>query len=118
MFTMAAVAIVFLPVPWCPWAALARIPCPGCGLTRATLAALHGDLHGSLVFHPLALIITPTIIITLIRDLYGFARRGTWGEGQTGGRATTVFAGALATAMIALWIARFFGYFGGPVPVG
>lgn len=117
MGTIAALAIVFLPVPWCPWAAFAHIPCPGCGLTRATLAALHGDLRGSLMFHPLALLITPTVLITLSRDLYGYARRGVWGEGQTGGRATTVFAGVLAAAMIGVWIARFLGYFGGPVPV-
>jgi hypothetical protein len=116
--TIAALAIVFLPVPWCPWAALAHVPCPGCGLTRATLAALHGDLHASLMFHPLALVITPTVLITLFRDLYGYAKRGVWGEGQAGGRVMTVFAGVLATAMIGLWIARFFGLFGGPVPVG
>ena len=116
--TFAALALVFLPVPWCPWAALAHIPCPGCGLTRATLAALKGDLRASFFFHPLALLIAPTIIIALARDLYGFARRGVWGEGQRGGPAMTLFAGALAAAMLAVWIARFFGYLGGPVPVG
>jgi len=115
---MAALAIVFLPVPWCPWAAFAHVPCPGCGLTRATMAALHGDLRASLGFHPLALLITPTILIVLFRDLYGFAKRGVWGEGQQGGRVTTILAGALAAAMLGVWIARFFGCFGGPVPIG
>lgn len=70
------------------------------------------------MFHPLALVMTPTVLITLFRDLYGFARRGVWGEGQRGGRAMTVVAGVLATAMITVWIARFFGAFGGPVAVG
>lgn len=116
--TLAIIAIVFLPVPWCPWAALAHIPCPGCGLTRATLAALKGDLRASFFFHPLALFITPMIGIALARDIYGYAKRGVWGEGQQGGRAMTVIAGALAAALLVVWIARFLGYFGGPVPVG
>ncbi len=116
--TFAALAMVFLPVPWCPWAAFAHVPCPGCGLTRATLAALQGDLRGSLLYHPLALVMTPTVVIAVFRDLYGYARRGVWGEGHRGGRAMTWFAGIMAVAMITVWIARFLGAFGGPVPVG
>lgn len=32
---------------------IAGIPCPGCGLTRSWVAALEGDLGGSVGFHPL-----------------------------------------------------------------
>jgi hypothetical protein len=31
---------------------IAGIPCPGCGLTRSWVAALEGDLAGSVAFHP------------------------------------------------------------------
>ena len=57
------------------------------------------------------------VAIALARDLYGFAKRGVWGEGQQGGRAMTIIAGTLAAALLFVWIARFLGYFGGPVAV-
>jgi hypothetical protein len=40
----AALAFVFLGPPVCPTALFFGIPCPGCGLTRATLALLQGDV--------------------------------------------------------------------------
>lgn len=114
---VAALAIVFLPIPWCPWAAFARVPCPGCGLTRATLAAVRGELAESFRLHPLAVLVTPTIAVILTRDLTGWVRRGTWGGGQRGGAGATVVAGALVAALLCVWIARFFGLLGGPVPI-
>jgi len=50
-----------VPLAWltagpsfCPFKVMTGLPCPGCGLTRATVALLHGDLSTSLHFHPLA----------------------------------------------------------------
>jgi hypothetical protein len=43
-----------LPTPLCPLHALSGIPCPTCGMTRATTALLHGDLAGALIWNPLA----------------------------------------------------------------
>lgn len=39
---------------FCPFKVVTGLPCPGCGLTRATVALLHGDLATSFHFHPLA----------------------------------------------------------------
>ena len=39
---------------FCPFAELTGLPCPGCGLTRATLALGTGDWHASLRYHPFA----------------------------------------------------------------
>ena len=36
----------------CPSKLLYGIPCPGCGVTRATLMALHGDIIDALAFNP------------------------------------------------------------------
>lgn len=38
----------------CPFRQLTGLPCPGCGLTRATVALLRGDIRAMLFFHPLA----------------------------------------------------------------
>jgi len=37
----------------CLLASTTGIPCPGCGMTRAVFALLHGDIHASLHYHPL-----------------------------------------------------------------
>ena len=39
------------------------IPCPGCGMTRATFALLRLDFAAAFMFHPLVYIIIPFIII-------------------------------------------------------
>src|SRR4051812_14423957 len=49
-------------VPLCPFALLTGQPCPGCGLTRATLALLRGDLGDAVRFHPLSVLLSPIAI--------------------------------------------------------
>ena len=41
-------------VPLCPFHALTGVPCPGCGMTRALVAALQGHWGASVYFHPRA----------------------------------------------------------------
>src|SRR4051812_16948199 len=53
LVALAFIAAVAFEVPLCPFAILTRHPCPGCGLTRGTLALLHGHLGEALRFHPL-----------------------------------------------------------------
>src|SRR6185369_16979802 len=60
-----ALAIVF-GIPVCPFALVTRHPCPGCGLTRATLALLRGDLTDALHFHPLAPVVAPLVIAAVL----------------------------------------------------
>ena len=102
----------------CPTALLLHIPCPGCGMTRATLALLRGDLAASIRFHPLALLILPALATVFGVNTLVYVRTGTWGfvERQMG-RAVTVAAGVVLALVFAVWLARFFGAFGGPVSV-
>lgn len=51
-----------LPGMSCPIFALTGIPCPGCYLTRATAAALVGNLRESVILHALG----PVVAVSLV----------------------------------------------------
>ncbi|MDI1475678.1 DUF2752 domain-containing protein [Polyangium sp. y55x31] len=110
-----AVAVRF---PLCPFALITRHPCPGCGLTRAALALATGDLREAVHFHPLVIPIVPIVALLALQGSYNYVRHGRWytfAFQQT--RFVTLGSIVLAVAMIAVWFARFFGAFGGPVAV-
>lgn len=109
---------IALGIPLCPFALVARLPCPGCGLTRATLALARGHVAEAVHFHPLVFIVTPVIAVVFTYNAWSYVRRGEWfASERVKGRWVNRGWIALGVAMIALWIARFFGAFGGPVPV-
>jgi hypothetical protein len=112
---------VWSDFPLCPMAGTFGVPCPGCGLTRATLALLYGDVRSALHFHPLVWLMAPlfigfvaTAILELVRPRAKPARtpRLDWSS-----RGVTVVGVVLLVAMLSVWLLRFAGYFGGPVPV-
>jgi hypothetical protein len=109
--------------PLCPMAALLGIPCPGCGLTRATLALLHGNLGAALHLHPLVLVLAPTYslaigvaVLSYVRGLPASAAAAR-AQSFVTSRAFTWAATALLALVVGVWAARFFGAFGGPAPV-
>jgi hypothetical protein len=98
------------------------IPCPGCGLTRATLALLRGDVASALHFHPLVFVLAPVFAFAIGVSLLDYVRGGaasapvgvmSWLSVRARYRA----AWGLLALTLAVWGARFAGYFGGPVPV-
>ncbi len=114
----ALVAIAFVDFPVCPMRNLFGIPCPGCGLTRATVALLHFHFAESIAIHPLAIVITPIVGWILVRHALvtmGVIRSDsfdplalvpTWGWA------------VLVVGMIGLWAVRLAGGLGGlPDPV-
>ena len=62
------IALVSLSLPgWvCPFFRLTGIPCPGCGLTRAVILLLKGDLQASLHFHAFAPILLLTALALIL----------------------------------------------------
>jgi hypothetical protein len=60
--------LVSLSLPgWvCPIFRITGIPCPGCGLSRALMLLLEGDLRGSLRYHAFAPIFLLTIVAVLL----------------------------------------------------
>jgi Protein of unknown function (DUF2752). len=65
------IALVSLSLPgWeCPFFRVTGIPCPGCGLTRAVILLLKGDLQASLRFHafaPIVLLSAVALVLVLL----------------------------------------------------
>jgi hypothetical protein len=114
-----AFALAFvLRVPICPFAIFTRHPCPGCGLTRAGVALLQGNLHEALHMHPLVIPIVPIVGLAVLQGTYNYVRYGRWYTfAFIQNRTITVGSIILGVALVSVWIARFFGAFGGPVSV-
>ena len=51
----------------CPIKALTGVSCAGCGMTRAWLAALSGNLGAAFAFHPLFWVVPPAVLVFLLR---------------------------------------------------
>ena len=109
---------VALEIPLCPFAILTRHPCPGCGLTRAALALMRGDAAEALHLHPLSVVLVPVIGLVLAHNALSYVKDGRVAATESlQGRRPTVIAIVLGALGLIVWIARFFGAFGGPVPV-
>lgn len=111
------VGALFLEMPVCPTAALFHVPCPGCGLTRATFAALAGDFGAAYHFHPLVFIVTPIYLGVLGSLAVGYVRGGANAPSKRWSQLVTILALFLFFSLFGVWVARFFGVFGGPVPL-
>jgi len=48
--------------------------CPGCGMTRATHATLHGNLAAAFRFNPLGMILFPIALVGVTLDLVAWVR--------------------------------------------
>jgi hypothetical protein len=65
------ITLVSLSLPgWeCPFFRITGIPCPGCGLTRAVILLLKGDVQASLRLHafaPILLLTAVSLILVLL----------------------------------------------------
>ncbi len=81
----------------CPIRYLTGVPCPGCGMTRAWLSALHGDLAAAFAYHPLFWAVPLAVALALARVA---ARQ------KSIQRALNIALAAIAAATIVLWIIR------------
>jgi hypothetical protein len=106
--------------PICPMAGVLGLPCPGCGLTRATIALARGDFRGALHLHPLVWLISPIFGWAVASAAYGFVRGPRANpplKPWLDSRLVTALAIGVLALTIGVWGARFLGYFGGPAPV-
>ena len=97
---IAAVILYGLLDITCPIKELTGIPCPGCGMTRAYLSLLQGDISAAFAFHPLF----PTVPVAYLM---------LWTDGRLVGhkwvdRGILI---AIAVGFVAIWIGRIFIHF-------
>jgi hypothetical protein len=104
------VAAVLAGFPLCPVGSLAGVPCPGCGLGRAAIALVRGEWAEALSLHPAAPIALPALFALA-------TAQATAAIAQKHARALSRAAAALLVLLVAIWLARFLGAFGGPVHV-
>ena len=108
-----------LPPDWvmhgpqlCIFKLMSGMPCPGCGLTRAIVLAMHGDLSGSLYFHPLGMLFVLGALLLAAVDGYVWWR--SWQPGRTPRSPSwlldrisqTPAPWVLIGAMVVLWVVR------------
>ena len=96
----------------CPNRALTGIPCPGCGLTRATMALLQGHLAEALHWHPLVPLLLPLVVFLILRSM--LAGAGLISSSAWQVRVPNWAFIAFAVLVIGVWVARLAGYLGGP----
>ena len=110
----AAFAAVMLLGWRCPIMLVFGVPCPTCGITRATHLALHGDFGGATQMHPLVWLVVPVVALFVGVETIGYVRTGNWGSSRRM-RFSNVLMLGTSIALFVVWLARFAGAFGGPV---
>ncbi len=64
---LAAALALLVALVRCPFRFLTGISCPGCGMTRALLALLRGDLAAAYDYHPLVFLLPAGGLLWLLR---------------------------------------------------
>jgi hypothetical protein len=113
LLVLAALGFVAARLQWpvCPFSFFLGVPCPGCGLSRATFALLRGDVQGALAAHPLVFVALPGTVALLLhatsRDPVSARREN----------IAALFSALLLALLVSVWLARFAGAFGGPAAI-
>lgn len=94
------IGALYLFGPGCPILRLTGIPCPGCGMTRALLAALRGDFVGAMRWHGMVWSL-PLLLAIFLWDGKLFPAR--W--------ANAALMILLAAGFLVNWIGRLMGAF-------
>ncbi len=90
-------------LPGCFFWKLTGLHCPGCGMTRAAVAALHGHLGVACRFNPLGMVLLPLALVGIAIELLGWVR----GKPLPCRLQLGAYGGwCIAVAVIVFWILR------------
>lgn len=93
--------LALVPTTTCLLKLATGLPCPACGMTRASLRLLHGDLRGSFLLHPLALPSALAVGAACVLAVMLPEKHPSWDRYVR--TSLTVFS----IAFLAVWAARF-----------
>lgn len=96
-------ALALVPFTTCLVQLVAHRPCPACGMTRASLRLLHGDVRASLELHPLALPSALALGLAVALAVALPPRHPLWDRYVRGA------LGVLGAAFLVVWAARLAG---------
>ena len=99
----AAACILLFGGGLCVFRLVTGIPCPGCGMTRAVLALLCGDVPAALAYHPLVFTL-PLVFYLLLRNI--FPRLFPWSGDRRYQRAETALCIVLTVLFLAVYAVR------------
>ncbi len=111
----AALLVALTATRWgldlCVFHRLTHLPCPGCGMTRAVLALLRGEVRAALAYHPLSPLLVAVVGAWWVNNLLAASGRARLFRAPA-------HAGQLAWVGIAVvlgvWLARLADYL--PMP--
>ena len=122
MAALGGVAL-FTELTPCPTAGLLGVPCPGCGLTRAFVALVSGEWREALRLQPLVPLVLACALGLWLRSLrkrphLAWVRRGRrWLPERWVDLGVWASSSLCVVGLLAVWVMRFAGYWGGPVAV-
>lgn len=90
----------------CPLMGATGLPCPGCGLSRATAALLRGDWQTSLAFHAFAPVAVLALALLAGSALLPEAQRGRFIRKVEGFERSTRLSAVLLVGLVVYWLAR------------
>jgi hypothetical protein len=95
------------PIGWrCPIRWALGLPCPGCGLTRGTLALLGGHPYAAFAAHPLAPLALAVGLLLVAAALLPAPVAGRLAAGVRRVEGAAPFDLLAAIALIAVWLIR------------
>lgn len=90
----------------CPLKSALGIPCPGCGLTRATVSLLRGDFAASFSLHAFAPVLLLSLAALAFAGLLPAARRETFASLVARFERRTKASSVLFAALLLYWSVR------------